>query len=60
MDDKAERIALLQRKHGASPETKDRIAEFNKTAKDWYGTCRKCGMELRGTLDEIRKCSCGK
>lgn len=34
------------------------VKEFNETRKDWTGTCRLCGAELRGSLADLRGHTC--
>lgn len=57
LDDKLEQ--QLSRKSGASPEQKEamnvQLSKFN----DWYGTCRTCNKERKGTIAELKQpCGC--
>lgn len=29
-------------------------------AKDWTGTCSRCGEKLKGTIQQIKEHSCGR
>ena len=40
----------FRRRTGASEETRARLNEANLAAKDWYGTCPKCGQVRTGTV----------
>lgn len=49
----------IARVRGASPEHRERLAEFYAKQNDWRGRCRKCGATLEGTLKEMREHVCG-
>lgn len=36
------------------------VKKFNEEQTNWTATCRKCKVELSGTLAEIRGHVCGK
>lgn len=38
---------------------KELIDYNNEHVREWRGTCRACGMKLKGTLASIREHSCG-
>ena len=54
MSDQKYREAALARRYGMSAEAKERLDEANAIAQ-WYGKCRVCGAELKGTPAEIAK-----
>ncbi len=41
-----------------SAEAKEKLARFNAQQKDWYGTCRRCGAKLRGSMKELQEHRC--
>ena len=45
----------IARVRGASPEHRERLAEFNAKQTDWKARCRKCGKWVEGTLADILK-----
>lgn len=34
------------------------VKEYNETRTDWTGTCRSCGVELRGSISDLRAHTC--
>lgn len=42
-----------------SEPAKVKLEAFNEEQTDWYGTCRKCGGAIRGSLKDIREHKCG-
>lgn len=54
-----QRTALLQRKYGMLPATKEEIEKFNATTTDWYRYCKACGKKITGTREQVLKaCAC--
>lgn len=50
--------AALKSRSGMSEDKKVQLVAFNEKADDWYGTCRKCGEKVRGTLAKMREHIC--
>ncbi len=46
------------RRHGASPETREKIAAAEATM-EWRTVCRKCKTPLKGLLSELKEHRCG-
>ncbi len=42
-----------------SEKAAEELAAFNNAQTDWYGTCRKCGVELKGSLKTLKEHVCG-
>lgn len=52
---KAEQLEEEERRKTASVNLK----AFNEKQSDWYGKCRNCGKERRGTMAEVTApCGC--
>lgn len=41
-----------------SKDAREALVEFNVVQTDWYGTCRRCGKRLTGTIQQIREHIC--
>ena len=50
--------AAFGRRHGASPETREKIAAA-ESKMEWRGCCRKCKTPLKGLLSELKEHRCG-
>ncbi len=53
-----ERVAVevaLRRRAGASNEVRERLDAANATHSDFRGKCAVCGLELHGSLEDLRK-----
>ena len=39
-------------------DAKAKLDAFNAEQADWYGKCRKCGAELKGTIAVLKSHRC--
>lgn len=55
-----EKAALIRwgRFAGMSPDKLEAMRKANAEAI-WYGRCRKCGVELKGLLSDLKEHRCG-
>jgi len=54
-----ERVARsAHTRHAGDEDVKRSLRAANEEMKDWYTTCRRCGVTLAGTLAHLREHRC--
>lgn len=48
----------LEEHEKQAEENRKALDKANAEASDWRATCKKCGKQLKGTLDQLRAHSC--
>lgn len=60
MRDQRAREVRMRRMMGVSREHAADVSRELAGKDDWRGTCKGCGAELQGTIDDLRDHRCGE